>query len=80
MEINGLKTRIDVLENEVKEQKEKNETLTQIVVEMQKSLNKIDNIDREKNLMISGLPEEHIRSMMSDWNLIPKRLTRCSVL
>ena len=61
LEINGLKTRIGVLENEVKEQKEKNETLTQIVVEMQKSLNKIDNTDREKNLMISGLPEERIQ-------------------
>ena len=60
-EIHGLKTRIDVLENEVKEQKEKNETLTHIVVEMQKSLNKIDNNDREKNLMISGLPEENIQ-------------------
>ena len=60
MEINGLKTRINVLENEVKEQKEKNDTLTQIVVEMQKSLNKIDNNDRERNLMISGLPEEQI--------------------
>ena len=61
MEITGLKTRIGVLENEVKEQKDKNETLTQIVVEMQKSLNKIDNSDREKNLIISGLPEEHIQ-------------------
>jgi hypothetical protein len=59
-EINGLKTRVDVLENEVKEQKEKTETLTQIVVEMQKSLNKIDNNDRVKNLMISGLPEGEI--------------------
>ena len=61
MEINGLKTRIGVLEGEVKEQKERNETLTQIVVEMQKSLNKIDNNDREKNLIISGLPEEQIQ-------------------
>lgn len=59
-EINGLKTRIDVLENEVKEQKEKNETLTNIVVEMQKSLNKIDNNDRVKNMIISGLPEGEI--------------------
>ena len=56
-EINGLKTRVNVLEDEVKEQKEKNETLTQIVIEMQKSLNKIDSNDRVKNLMISGLPE-----------------------
>ena len=49
-----------MLENEVKEQREKNETLTQIVVEMQKSLNKIDNNDRVKNLMISGLPEGQV--------------------
>ena len=59
-EINGLNTRVNVLENEVKEQKEKNETLTQIVVEMQKSLNKIDNNSRMKNLIISGLPEGEI--------------------
>ena len=59
-EINGLKTRVNVLENEVKEQKEKNDSLTHIVVEMQKSLNKIDNNDRVKNLMISGLPEGDI--------------------
>ena len=56
-EINGLKTRINVLENEVKEQKEKNDTLTQIVVEMQKSLNRVDSNDREKNMIINGLPE-----------------------
>ena len=61
-EIDGLKTRINVLENEMKEQKEKNDTLTQIVVEMQKSLNKIDSTDREKNLIISGLPEEPIQT------------------
>ena len=60
-EITGLKTRINVLESEVKEEKERNETLTQIVVEMQKSLNKIDNSDREKTLIISGLPEEAIQ-------------------
>ena len=59
-EITGLKTRINVLENEVLEEKQKNETLTQIVVEMQKSLNKIDSTDREKNLIISGLPEDEI--------------------
>ena len=61
MEIGGLKNRIGVLESEVREQKERNETLTQIVVEMQKSLNKIDSNDREKNLMISGLPEDEIQ-------------------
>ena len=62
IEINGLKTRIGVLENEVKEQKEKNGTLTRIVVEMQRSLNKIDSDDREKNLIINGLPEGEIES------------------
>ena len=48
---------VDILENEVKEQKDKNDTMTSIVVEMQKSLNKIDSNDRVKNMMVSGLPE-----------------------
>ena len=60
-EINGLQTRINVLENEMKEQKVKNEALTQIVVEMQKCLNKVDNVDREKNMIVSGLPETELK-------------------
>lgn len=59
-EITGMKTRIEVLETEVTAQKEKNDVLSGIVVEMQKALNKVDTEEREKNIMVSGMSETDI--------------------
>ena len=56
----GLEKRVQVLETELQEEVTKTSKLTGIIVNMQKSINKIDYTERAKNLMVSGLPEEAI--------------------
>ena len=59
-QMGALQTKVQVLENELKKEVTKNETLTSAVVSMQKCLNQIDVEKRVTNLMISGLPEEEM--------------------
>ena len=48
------------MEGELKKEITKNEQLTGVVVNMQRSLNKLDAVKRETNLIINGLSEEEI--------------------
>ena len=59
--LNGLEKRIELLESEAIQKDERLETLTSIIINMQRSLNFIDFNKRVNNIMISGLSEETIR-------------------
>ena len=61
-QMGALQTKVQVLENELKKEVTKNEQLTSAIVSMQKCLNQIDVEKRVTNLMISGLPEEDMRT------------------
>ena len=58
--IRSLDTRVKTVENELKKEISKNEHLTEVIINMQKALNKIDSKSREANLMISGCSEDDI--------------------
>ena len=55
-----LDKRIELLEAENTKKEEDNITLKEIIRNMQKSLNKIDSGTRDKNIIITGLPEENV--------------------
>ena len=57
-----LESKILVLENELQNEKEKNEKMSNVIINMQSSLNSIDSASREKNVIISGLPETDLNS------------------
>ena len=52
--------KITLLETDLKENQSKIETLTQIIVNMQSSINSINSAKRVNNVIISGLSEEDI--------------------
>ena len=49
-----------LLEKELQDKTEKIDTLTNIIINMQKSINMIDFEERSTNIMISGLSETNI--------------------
>ena len=52
--------KVTLLENELKDTVEKNKQLSDVVVNMMKSINKIDSGDRSKTIIISGVKEDVI--------------------
>lgn len=56
-EITPLHNRVQLLERDLQEKSERIESLTSIIINMQKSLNLIDFEERATNVMISGLSE-----------------------
>ena len=59
--VEGLGCKVKCLENELHGQNRKNEILTGIVVDMQRTLNSIDQKERSTNVVIMGLPEEELK-------------------
>ena len=55
-----LVTQVKLLEKELQDKTEKIDTLTNIIINMQKSINMIDFEERSTNIMISGLSETNI--------------------
>ena len=53
-------SKIALLEANLKEKESKIEAMTQVIVNMQSSLNAIDASKRNTNIIISGLPEQNI--------------------
>ena len=53
-----LENKVAVLETENKQLKENTGIMSDIIVGMQRSLNKLDSEERTKNLIVSGLPED----------------------
>ena len=60
--INSVEKRVELLENELSIKQEKIDTLTTIIINMQKSINMIDFNERSSNIIIAGLSEEIINS------------------
>ena len=58
--VQPLVKQVKILEKELRDKSEKIETLTSIIINMQKSLNMIDMAERATNVMISGLDEENV--------------------
>ena len=58
--VDGLNRRVQVLENELSKEVTKTEQLSNTIINMQRSLNKIDANERANNLIVMGLPEEAI--------------------
>ena len=60
----ALENRVTCLESENKQLKENSGVMSDIIVSMQRSLNKLDSEERTKNIMVSGLPEEDTDGMV----------------
>ena len=58
VKVRNLHNRVDILESVNTQKDEEINTLKHIVVNMQKCLNKMDSVNRELNVIISGLPEK----------------------
>ena len=58
--VEPLVKQVKILEKELREKTEKIDTLTSIIINMQKSLNMIDMGERSCNVMISGLNENEL--------------------
>ena len=58
--VESQNAKIELLKANVKEKEQTIETLSQIVINMQASLNKIDSDKRITNIMVSGLSEDSI--------------------
>ena len=56
-----LQNRMEILDNEKSRLQDENNVLRQTVTNIQKSLNKIDSDVRNKNVIITGLPEEEVQ-------------------
>jgi chaperonin cofactor prefoldin len=75
--INALEKRVDILEKEDSLKSEKISILTSTVTNMQRVINSIDSKERSKNIMISGLSEEDIRT---DTALLPNDLSKVNLI
>ena len=64
--VDGLNRRVQVLENELSKEVTKTDHLTNTIINMQKSLNRVDANERANNLIIMGLPEEPISNGTSE--------------
>ena len=58
--VESQNAKIELLKANVKEKEQTIDTLSQIVINMQASLNKLDSEKRITNIMVSGLSEENI--------------------
>ena len=58
--IKKLDNRVDILKAEKEKMEEQNNMLKGVVVSMQKCLNQLDSNERNKNVIITGLPEGDI--------------------
>ena len=58
--VQPLVKQVEILEKDLRDKSEKIDTLTSIIINMQKSLNMIDMAERATNVMISGLDEANI--------------------
>ena len=56
-----MQNKMEILDNEKSKLQDENSVLRQTVMNIQKSLNKIDSEVRNKNVIITGLPEEEIQ-------------------
>ena len=59
-QLGTLQNKVNIMEEQLKKEIAKNEQLTGVIINMQKSINQIDSDKRVKNLIINGLPEGEI--------------------
>ena len=58
--VESQNAKLELLKASVKEKEQTIETMSQIIINMQSSLNRIDSDKRETNIMISGLSENNL--------------------
>ena len=61
-QLGTLQNKMNIMEEQLKKEMSKNEQLTSIIVNMQRSINQIDSDKRVTNVIINGLSEEEIIS------------------
>ena len=73
--MDSLENKIKILESENNIKEEKIEILTEIVVNMQRSLNRVDGHTRSNNVIITGLSEKDIKTKFNGNDIILKNDT-----
>ena len=58
--IKNLDNRVDILDSQNMKLQDDNNVLRGVITSMQQCLNKLDNDERNKNIIISGIPEENV--------------------